>query len=85
MKQNQFTWNWFGILDCLQIIPSERSLEPLYYSSFVFATLVYGVIGINFVDHSLIQGAPAEHESAETPIGHESMSTNWSFALINEN
>ncbi|RVW77429.1 Retrovirus-related Pol polyprotein from transposon 17.6 [Vitis vinifera] len=33
-----------GILDCLQIIPSERSLEPLYYSSFVFATLVYGVI-----------------------------------------
>ncbi|KAL6326145.1 hypothetical protein AAG906_001020 [Vitis piasezkii] len=28
--------------------------------------------GINFVDHSLIQGAPAGHESAETPIGHES-------------
>ena len=33
---------------------------------------MYGVIGINFVDHSLIQGAPAGHESAETPIGHES-------------
>ena len=48
-------------------------LEPLYYSSFLFATLVYGVIGINVVDHSLIQGAPAEHESAETPIGHESV------------
>ncbi|KAL6310788.1 hypothetical protein AAG906_017237 [Vitis piasezkii] len=27
---------------------------------------------INFVDYSLIQGAPAGHESAETPIGHES-------------
>ncbi|RVW78225.1 hypothetical protein CK203_054721 [Vitis vinifera] len=27
---------------------------------------------INFVDHSLNQGAPAGHESAETPIGHES-------------
>ena len=47
-------------------------LEPLYYSSFVFATLVYGVIGINFVDHFLNQGAPAEHKSAETTIGHES-------------
>ena len=31
-----------------------------------------GVIGINFVDHFLNQGAPAEHKSAETPIGHES-------------
>ncbi|KAL6331694.1 hypothetical protein AAG906_016690 [Vitis piasezkii] len=39
---------------------------------FLFATLVYGVIGINFVDYSLNQGAPAGHESAETPIGHES-------------
>nr|CAN74127.1 hypothetical protein VITISV_023225 [Vitis vinifera] len=27
---------------------------------------------INFVDYSLNQGAPARHESAETPIGHES-------------
>ncbi|KAL6312569.1 hypothetical protein AAG906_005965 [Vitis piasezkii] len=27
---------------------------------------------INFVDYSLIQGAPAGHESVETPIGHES-------------
>ncbi|RVX21440.1 Retrovirus-related Pol polyprotein from transposon TNT 1-94 [Vitis vinifera] len=26
---------------------------------------------INFVDYSLNQGAPAGHESAETPIGHE--------------
>ena len=33
---------------------------------------MYGVTGINFVDHSLNQGAPAGHESAETPIGHES-------------
>ncbi|RVW60187.1 hypothetical protein CK203_088216 [Vitis vinifera] len=29
---------------------------------------------INFVDYSLNQGAPAGHESAETPIGHESVS-----------
>ncbi|RVW19057.1 hypothetical protein CK203_087637 [Vitis vinifera] len=29
-------------------------------------------IVINFVDYSLNQGAPAGHESAETPIGHES-------------
>ena len=35
---------------------------------------MYGVIGINFVDHFLNQGAPAEHKSAETPIGHESIS-----------
>ncbi|RVW47772.1 hypothetical protein CK203_091769 [Vitis vinifera] len=27
---------------------------------------------INFVDYSLNQGAPAGHEAAETPIGHES-------------
>nr|CAN74909.1 hypothetical protein VITISV_008326 [Vitis vinifera] len=27
---------------------------------------------INFVDYSLNQGAPTGHESAETPIGHES-------------
>ena len=33
---------------------------------------MYGVIGINFVDHFLNQGAPAVHESADTPIGHES-------------
>ena len=34
---------------------------------------MYGVIGINFVDRFLNQGAPAEHKSAETPIGHESL------------
>ena len=72
MKWNKTNSLGIGILDCLQIIPSERSLEPLYYSSFVFSTLVYGVIGINFVDHFLNQGAPAEHKSAETSIGHES-------------
>ena len=33
---------------------------------------MYGVIGINFVDCSLNQGAPTGHESAKTPIGHES-------------
>ena len=36
---------------------------------------MYGVIGINFVDHFLNQGAPAEHKSAETPIGHESLNS----------
>ena len=72
MKQDQFTWNWYPWL--LVDHSQWTILEPLYYSSFLFATLVYGVIGINFVDHSLIQGAPAGHESAETPIGHESVS-----------
>ena len=33
---------------------------------------MYGVICINFVDHFLNQGIPAEHKSAETPIGNES-------------
>ena len=37
---------------------------------------MYGVIGINFVDHFLNQGAPAKHKSAETPIGHESGNAN---------
>ena len=79
MKWNKTNSLGIGILDCLQIIASERSLEPLYYSSFVFATLVYGVIGINFVDHFLNQGTPAEHKSAETPIGHES--SLWMLSL----
>ena len=70
MKQDQFTWNWYHWL--LVHHSQWMILEPLYYSSFLFATLVYGVIGINFVDHSLIQGAPAGHESADTPTGHES-------------
>ena len=70
MKQDQFTWNWYSWL--LVSHSQWTTLEPLYYSSFVFATLVHGVIGINFVDHFLNQGAPAEHKSAETPIGHES-------------
>ena len=53
--------------------PSQWTiLEPLYYSSFVFATLVYGVIGYKFCWLLSNQGAPAGHESAETPIGHES-------------
>ena len=70
MKQDQFTWNWYPWL--LVNHSQWTILESLYYSSFLFATLVYGVIGINFVDHFLNQGAPAEHKSAETPIGHES-------------
>ena len=72
MKRNQFTWNWYHWE--LVTLSQCTILEPLYYSRFLFATLVYGVIGINFVDHSLIQGAPAGHESADTPTGHEEMS-----------
>ena len=70
MKQDQFTWNWYPWL--LVNHSQWTILELLYYSSFLFATLVDGVIGINFVDHSLNQGAPAGHKSAKTPIGHES-------------
>ena len=50
-------------------------LEPLCYSSFVFATLVHGVIGYKFcwlLPEDQNQGIPAGHESAETPIGNES-------------
>ncbi|RVW32839.1 hypothetical protein CK203_107196 [Vitis vinifera] len=36
---------------------------------------------INFVDYSLNQGAPTGHESAETPIGHESKSQEDNEAL----
>ena len=80
MKQDQFTWNWYPWL--LVNHSQWTILEPLYYSSFVFATLVYGVIGINFVDHFLNQGAPAEHKSVETPIGHESRTYSFLFRQI---
>ena len=33
---------------------------------------MYGVTGVNFIDHSLNQGAPAGHELADTPSGCES-------------
>ncbi|KAL6326187.1 hypothetical protein AAG906_001582 [Vitis piasezkii] len=47
------------ILDVLRQVKDER--------------LNFRFLGvINFVDYSLNQGAPAGHESAETPIGHES-------------
>ena len=79
MKQGQLTWNWYHWL--LVNHSQWTTLEPLYYSNFLFATLVYGVIGINFVDHSLIQGAPAGHESADTPIGHESCTSVYGYPL----
>ncbi|RVW39876.1 hypothetical protein CK203_083163 [Vitis vinifera] len=41
---------------------SAKSRRPRFHLQMV----------INFVDYSLNQGAPAGHESAETPIGHES-------------
>ena len=50
-------------------------LEPLCYSSFVFATLVHGVIGYKFcwlLSKDQNQGTLAGHESADTPTGHES-------------
>ncbi|RVW66460.1 hypothetical protein CK203_065763 [Vitis vinifera] len=37
---------------------------------------------INFVDYSLKQGAPAGHESAETPIGHESNDIQQHLGLL---
>ena len=46
MKQNQFTWNWYHWE--LVNLSQWTILEPLYYSSFFFATLVYGVIGNKF-------------------------------------
>ena len=46
MKQDQFTLNWYH---WLLANPSQWTiLEPLYYSSFFFATPVYGVIGYRF-------------------------------------
>ena len=57
--------------------PSQWAiLEPLCYSSFVFATLIHGVIGYKFcwlLHEDQNQGTPAGHESAETPIGNESL------------
>ena len=46
MKQNQFTWNWYHWE--LVNLSQWTILKPLYYSSFFFATLVYGVIGYKF-------------------------------------
>ena len=47
-------------------------LEPLCYSSFVFATLVYGVIGYKFCwlfpSEDQIQGTPVGHESNDTIV-----------------
>ena len=49
-------------------------LEPLCYSSFVFATLVNGVIGYKFcwlLPEDQNQETPG-HELADTPTRHES-------------
>ena len=57
--------------------PSQWTiLEPLCYSSFVFATLVHGVIGYKFcwlLPENHNQGIPTGDESAKTPIGNESL------------
>ncbi|RVW18997.1 hypothetical protein CK203_099773 [Vitis vinifera] len=49
----------------------RKAKLPSYINSLVNTLKTLGEV-INFVDHSLNQGAPAGHESAETPIGHES-------------
>ena len=57
--------------------PSQWTiLESLCYSSFVFATLVHGIIGYKFcwlLLEDQNQGTPAGHESTDTPTGHESV------------
>nr|CAN76733.1 hypothetical protein VITISV_026611 [Vitis vinifera] len=50
------------VKDHLEWLRLSERLKPLQVASV-----------INFVDYSLYQGAPAGHESAETPIGHESI------------
>ncbi|RVX11226.1 hypothetical protein CK203_019786 [Vitis vinifera] len=64
------------ILTCEMILKSPgptlgkaSDLQPWRCTSLPLASL-WEVI--NFVDYSLNQGAPAGHESVETPIGHES-------------
>ena len=50
--------------------PSQWTiLEPLCYSSFVFATLVHGVIGYKFC------WLLSEDQNQGTPVGHESNGT----------
>ncbi|RVW62389.1 Retrovirus-related Pol polyprotein from transposon RE1 [Vitis vinifera] len=55
-------------------INEEEETSISYLCEFVKGSprLKITLNGINFVDHFLNQGAPAEHKSAETPIGHES-------------
>ncbi|RVW47707.1 Retrovirus-related Pol polyprotein from transposon 297 [Vitis vinifera] len=50
----------------------EKSAMKQFFMTVMSAT--FGALPevINFVDYSLNQGAPAGHELAETPIGHES-------------
>ena len=57
--------------------PSQwTTLEPLCYAMLAKAILVHGVIGYKFcwlLPEDQNQGTPAGHESAETPIGNESL------------
>ena len=46
MKKHQFTLNWYHLW--IENPSQWTILEPLCYSSFVFATLVHGVIGYKF-------------------------------------
>ncbi|RVW93234.1 Copia protein [Vitis vinifera] len=47
------------------------SVRGIYYLNPLMGSICTTPV-INFVDYSLNQGAPAGHESTETPIGHES-------------
>ena len=69
MKQDQFTWNWYHWL--LVSHSQWMTLEPLYYSSFFFATLVYGVIGNKFC-----WSLPQSRSTSWTQI---SWDTNWAW------
>ena len=69
MKQDQFTWNWYHWL--LVSHSQWTTLEPLYYSSFFFATLVYGVIGNKFC-----WLLPQSRSTSWTQI---SWDTNWAW------
>ena len=74
MKQDQFTWNWYHWL--LVNHSQWTILEPLYYSSFLFATLVYGVIGIIL----LITPSSKEHQLDMDQLRHQ-LGTNQARCL----
>ncbi|RVW25746.1 hypothetical protein CK203_110129 [Vitis vinifera] len=68
------TWRHLLVISCELLTGNPRfkdHLEWLRLSERLKPLQVASVI--NFVDYFLNQGAPAEHESAETPIGHDQM------------
>ncbi|KAL6348623.1 hypothetical protein AAG906_016147 [Vitis piasezkii] len=61
--------------------PEPSDLNSKKQLFFISKISYYFWLVINFVDYSLNQGAPAGHESAETPIGHESNGTTRGFVI----